>query len=109
VYLEDTQCLFETYVKLIDDSNLELTWPTKEVLDERKKYYQLIGKSIDNPTLTDIKAYIVDDVIKLDEALERISDKKGNTEDNDLITKNKDFLISNKKFLEPYNLFPTIL
>jgi hypothetical protein len=96
------------HVKLIDDSNLELTWPTKEVLDERKKYYQLIGKSIDNPTLTEIKASIVDDVYKLVEALVNIYDKKGNTEDNDLITKNKDFLISNKNFLEHYNLFPEI-
>jgi hypothetical protein len=106
--MQDTQGLFETYVKLIDDSNLELTWPTKEVLDEREKYYQLIGKSIDNPTLTDIKASIVDDVIKLVEALLRISEKKGTTEDNDLIKKNKDFLILNKEFLEHYNLFPEI-
>jgi len=107
--MQDTQGLFEIYVKLVDDPNLEVTWPTKEVLDERKKYYKLIGKSIDNATLTDIKASIVDDVNKLVEALLNIYDNKGNTEDNNLITTNKDFLISNKNFLKHYNLFPKIL
>jgi hypothetical protein len=110
-YMQDKTAIFKIYVKLrhADDiEQVDTTWPTKEVFDERKKYYKLIGEPIDDDTLTNTEENIGDKVFELVEALLRIREMEGNIDDNDnkLINEEKEFLKSNKKFLDNYKLFP---
>jgi hypothetical protein len=113
-YMQDKTAIFKIYVKLRNANDLEqvdTTWPTTEVFDERKKYYKLIGEPIDDYTLTNIEENIGTTVSELVEALLRIREIKemeGNIDDNDnkLINEEKEFLKSNKKFLDNYELFP---
>jgi hypothetical protein len=115
-YMQDKTAIFKIYVKLRhanDTEQVDTTWPTTEVFDERKTYYKLIGESIDDDTLTNIEENIGTTVSELVEALLRIHEikkMKGNIDDNDndnkLINEEKEFLKSNKKFLDNYELFP---
>jgi hypothetical protein len=113
-YMQDKTAIFEIYVKLRhpnDQEQVDTTWPTTEVFDKRKKYYKLIGEPIDDDTLRNIEENIGTTVSELVEALLRIREIKemeGNIDDNDnkLINEEKEFLKSNKKFLDKYELFP---